>query len=198
MKRILILLAVLVVGTHACAQYLNGFIYSKPIIGDISSTNRKINGDRESIQGYRIDLGTLILFKKEPFALGISTGFSEYSFSTDIYKEVSFKTIHIPLYILAASPSGSLSLTGMTLGYDYDVKSELRDRESETGPNFEKDHSDHRFQGLEAQIITPNGIAYKFGYNWYQYKYSIRNGNNYGTADDSMQIYTLGLGYYFK
>jgi len=198
MKRILILLAVLVVGTQACAQYLNGFIYSKPIIGDIQSTNQKLNGDRESIQGYRIDLGTLILFKKEPFALGISTGFSEYSFSTDIYKEVSFKTIHIPLYILAAGSSGSLSLTGMTLGYDYDVKSELRDRESETGPNFEKDHSDHRVNGLEAQIITPNGIAYKFGYNWYKYKYSIRYSNNYSTAYDSMQIYTLGLGYYFK
>ena len=126
MKRILILLAVLVVGTQASAKYINGFTFSKPWSAQIFDQDENVE------DGYKIDLG---LLESNSYNGIASLGISEYIFSDEIHKKIKIRAIHLPLY--APLPGENvLVLLGFNPTFNYSAEAELRDQQSEPTEDF--------------------------------------------------------------
>ena len=174
MKRILILLVLLVVGTQAYA--VSSIVYShtdiaKPFdLSDSSAEGRS--------QGYRIDFG-LSAIEEEGFQF--SAGLGEYKSQERYNESIEAKAFHFPIYYKFSFPTGAVVLVGLENSYWYDVK--IQPTES-VETNYD---ATQLFNGYSVQIFSPENFVLQFSVNSLRYE-----------ENRTMTALTMGLGYYFR
>ncbi len=176
MKRILILLVLLVVGTQASAWY--GLVYSG--VWPLNDETR----DGYSLDFFSSTLGDWLL---------ISGGIAEYQYSDFGNKRVEIKAIHFPIYFVVGYSESDAFLVGLKNSYWYSVE-----RESKYSDDNSIDYNAFQFfNGVSFRAIAaPAGSSdgvFVLETGVTVFDYSTQNDSN-----DSQFIPLVGFGYYFK
>jgi hypothetical protein len=178
MKRILILLILLVVGTKAYAWY--GLVYSGPDVLLDDETN-----DGYSLDFFSSPLGDWLL---------ISGGIAEYQYSDFANKRVEIKAIHFPIYFVLGYSESDAFLVGLKNSYWYSVEREPKSYSDDGSTDY---NAFQFFNGVSFRAVAaPAGSSdsvFVLETGATVFDYSAKNDPN-----DSHFIPMIGFGYYFK